>query len=165
MISSPFSQFEVRQIALSELYALCLAGTLGNAAKFDHYMAFLLIVPDKTTEGEKAFGLVAVWAHPLQAHHPSLGEAACKLRLLISTSNHWVYAFTQLIEGALHMPLSSEGHISVMIDGAPSANASGCLSQLEVCKLLQCGDQVVCPKGLNGELELMQFSFPEPALN
>ena len=46
------------------------------------------------------------------------------------------------------MPLSSEGH----------------LNQLKVCKLLQCGDQVVCPKGLNGELEPMQFTFPELTL-
>ena len=60
------------------------------------------------------------------------------------------------------MPLSSEGHLSVMIGGAPSTNTCGCLSQLEICKLLQCGDQVVCPKGLNGELEPMQFTFSEP---
>ena len=62
----------------------------------------------------------------------------------------------------LHMPLSSEGHISVMVDGAPSTNACGYLSQLEVCRLLQFGDQVVCPEGLNGELEPMHFTFSEP---
>ena len=101
------------------------------------------------------FGLVAVWAPLLQAHHPSLGDVVHKLRLLISTSNDWVYAFAQLHEGTLHMPLSSEGHTSVMTDGVPSMNACGCLNQLEVCKLLQRGDQVVCPKGLNGELEPM----------
>ena len=64
----------------------------------------------------------------------------------------------------LHTLLSSEGHISVMIDGMPSMNACDHLSQLEVCKLLQCGDQVVCPKGLNGELEPMQFTFSEPPI-
>ena len=52
--------------------------------------------------------------------------------------------------------------MNAMIDGMPSMNACGCLSQLEVCKLLQCGDQVVCPGGLNGQLEPMQFTFPEP---
>ena len=110
-------------------------------------MAFLLIVPDKTITGERVFGLVAVWAHPFQAHHPSLGEVACKLGLLISTSNDSAHTFAKLMP---HMPLSSEGHISVMIDGAPSMNACGHLSQLEVHKLLQCGDQVVAPKASMG---------------
>ena len=127
-------------------------------------MAYLQIVPDKTIKGKRVFGLVAVWAHPLQAHHPSLGKAAFKLRLLISTGKDWAYAFAQLNEGVLHMPLSSEGHISVMVDGVPSMGPCGCLSQLEVHKFFQCGDQVVCPKGLNGELEPTQFTFPEPTL-
>ena len=78
---------------LLELYALSPTGTWDNAKKFKHYMAFLLIAPDKTIEEERAFGLVAVWAHPFQAHHPSLGEAAHKLRLLINTDSDWVYAF------------------------------------------------------------------------
>ena len=116
----PLSQFKVREITLAELYALSPAGTWVNVEKFKCYMAFLLIVPNKTVERERVFGLVPVWVHPFQAHHPSLGEVACKLRLLISTSNDWVYAFAQLNEGTLHMPLSSEGHINEMIDGAPS---------------------------------------------
>ena len=125
---------------LSELYALSSTGTWGNAEKFKCYLAFLLIVPNKTVKGERVFGLVVVWAQLLQACHPSLGDVAHKLRLLIITSNDWVYAFAQLNEGMLHMPLSIEGHISVMINGAPSMNACGCLSQLEVGKLLQCGE-------------------------
>ena len=52
-----------------------------------------------------------------------------------------------------------------MIDRAPSMNVCGCFSQLEVHKLLQHGDQVVCSKVLNGELESMPFTFPEPALS
>ena len=143
------SQFEVREMTLSELYALSPTGTWGDTEKFKCYMTFLLIVPNKTVKGERVFGLVAEWAHPLQAHHPSLGEVAHKLRLLISTGNDWAYTFAQCNEDTLHMPLSSKGHRSVMIDGAPNTNACGCLSQLEVCKLLQYGDQVVCPKGLN----------------
>ena len=125
-------------------------------------MAFLLIVPDKTIEGERVFGLVALWTHLHQAHHHSLGEVAWKLALLINIGNDWAYAFAWLNEGTLHTPLSSEGHISVMIGRAPSMNACGHLSQLEISKFLQCGDQVVCPKGLNGELEPMQFTFSEP---
>ena len=37
-----------------------------------------------------------------------------------------------------------------MTNGIPSMNACGCLDQLQVWKLLQCGGQLVCPEGLNG---------------
>ena len=62
----------------------------------------------------------------------------------------------QLNEDAQHAPLSNKGHLSTMVDGAPCRSTCGHLCQLEVCKLLQCGDQVVYPKGLNGDLEPVQ---------
>ena len=107
------------------------------------------------------FGLVEVWIHPHQACLFSLDEVARKLTLLICIGNNWVYAFVQLNEGALHVPLSNEGHISTMIDGALSRSTSGHLQQLGVHKLLQCGDHIVCPKGLNGDLEPVVLSLPE----
>ena len=110
---------------LAELYALSPAGTQDDTEKFRWYMVFLLIVPNKTIDEERVFGLVAVWAHPFQAHHPYLGEVACKFWLLITTSNNWVYAFAQINEGALHTPLSSEGHISIMTDTVPSTTPVG----------------------------------------
>ena len=48
-----------------------------------------------------------------------------------------------------------------MIDGAPSRSMCRHLHQLEVYKLLQCGDQVLYPKGLNGGLELVLTSVSE----
>ena len=51
------------------------------------------------------------------------------------------------------MPLSKEGHLCAMINGTPSRNTCRHLAQMEVHQLLQCGDQVVYPKGLNGGLE------------
>ena len=48
-----------------------------------------------------------------------------------------------------------------MIDGAPSRNAHRHLHQLEVHKLLQCGDEVVCPKDLNGGLEPVLLLLPK----
>ena len=92
--SLPPSQFQVKAIMLSELHALSLIGAWGNVEKPRHNMAFLLIVPDKTIKGERVFGLVAVWVHPYQAHHHSLGEAAHKLTLLIDIGTNWVYTFT-----------------------------------------------------------------------
>ena len=109
-----------------------------------------------------ACGLAMVWAHPHQAHFSSLDEAVRKLTLLIDIGNNWVYAFVQLNEEALHVPLSNEGHISVMIDGVvPSRSTCRHLHKLEVCKLLQCGDQVVCPNGMNGGLEPVLLSLPK----
>ena len=146
----PPLQFQVRAIMLTELHALSHAGAWGDIEKPRHNMVFLLIALDKTIKGERVFDLVAVWTYPHQACHHSLGEAVHKLTMLIDIGTDWVYAFAQLNGDTLHTPLSSEGHMSAMIDGMPSMSACGCLSQLEVCKLLQCGDQVVCPGGLNG---------------
>ena len=60
-----------------------------------------------------------------------------------------------------HMPLSSEGHIGVMIDGIPSVNAHGYLDQLQVWKLLECEGSVVCPEGLNGGIKAQLLNFKE----
>ena len=40
-------------------------------------------------------------------------------------------------------------------------DACGWLHQLKICKLLQHKDRVVCPEGLNDELEALQFTFEE----
>ena len=48
-----------------------------------------------------------------------------------------------------------------MTDGTPSVNAHGWLHQLQVCKLLQHGEKVVCLEGLNRDLDALQFTFPE----
>ena len=66
-----------------------------------------------------------------------------------------------LNEDAQHVPLPKEGHLSTMIDSAPSTNACGHLCQLEICQLLQLEDQVVYPKGLNGGLEQVLTSLSE----
>ena len=150
----PFlSQFQVRDVTQYELLVLSHAGAWGDFERPKHDMAFLLIVLGKTVEGEMAFRLAMVWAHPYQACLSSLDEVARKLALLIDIGDNWVYTFVQLNEGTIHVPLSIEGHITTMIDGVPSRSTCGCLCQLEVCKLLQLGYQVVCPEGLNGGLE------------
>ena len=59
------------------------------------------------------------------------------------------------------MPVSNKGHISAMMDGTPSVDACGWLHQLQICKPLQHEGRVVCPEGLNGELEALHFTFPE----
>ena len=71
----------------------------------------------------------------------------------------WAYIFVQLNEGLSHAPLSSEGHISAMTGGVLSVDTHGWLHQLQICKLLQHKDRVICPEGLNGKLEALQFTF------
>ena len=132
---------------------------MGDAEKLWGNLAFLQIVPRKTTEGEMAFGLAMVWAHPYQACLSSLDETARKLALLLNSGDNWVYTFVQLNKDTQHVPLSKEGHLNTMINGMPSRNIWGHLCQLEVHQLLQCGDQVAYPKGLNRGLEPMLTSL------
>ena len=124
-------------------------------------VAFLLIAPSITMGYEKVFSLVVVWVHLHQVCYHSLEEVACKLALLVDESVDWAYAFVQLKEALSHVPLSSEGHISAMMDGAPRADAWGWFHCLQICKLLQHKDMVVCLEGLNGKLEALQFTFQE----
>ena len=110
-------------------------------------MAFLLIAPSLAIEWEQVFGLTAMWAHPHQAHLPTLGEVAKKLMLLANKSLNWLYAYTQMNDTMAHTPLFSEGHIGITTDGIPSMNTCSYLDQMQVWKLLQCWGWVVCPGG------------------
>ena len=51
-----------------------------------------------------------------------------------------------------------------MMDGTPSGEACSHLHQLQVHKLLEHKDLVMCPEGLNGEMETLHFTFQELAL-
>ena len=64
-----------------ELSALSHSGAWGDAKKFWGNLAFLLIVPKKTIQGEMAFSLTMVWAHPYQTGLLSVDEAVKKLGL------------------------------------------------------------------------------------
>ena len=161
-ICPSLSWFQVKGVTQSELLSLSHAGAWRHTEKPQCNMAYLLIVLGKTINGEMAFRLAMVWAHPHQATLSSLDEVARKLTLLINIGDIWAYTFMQLNEGTLYVPLSNEGHIKTMIDGVPSSKTCGYLCQLEVCKLLQCGDQVVCPEHLNRGLEPLLLPFPKP---
>ena len=151
--------FHVVLLTQPELSAHSRSGTWGDAKKFWGELAFLLIAPKKTIQGEVAFGLTMVWAHPCQAHLSSLDKVAKKLALLINSSNNWAYAFVWLNEDAQHVTLPKEGHLRAMIDDVPSRDACRHVHQLEVWQLLQCGDWMVQTEGLNGGLEPVLISL------
>ena len=124
-------------------------------------MAFLMIVSGTNARGDQVFSLAVVLAHPHQGHLSTLAEAAHKLMLLVDNGPDWLYAFIHMSNTMLHMPLSDNGHISTMTDGVHSGKACGQLHQQQVWKLLQHGNLVVFPEGLNRESEALQFSFQE----
>ena len=148
-------------ITWAQLNTLSQVRVWGDAEKPWQDMAFLLIMPSITTIYERVFGLVTVWAHPHQASYSTLVEVACKLVLLVDGSTGWAYTFVQLNEALYHSPLLSEGHVSTMMEGTPNADAHSWLHRLKVCKLLQHKAMVVCLEDLNGEVEVLQFTFQE----
>ena len=124
----------------AELSLLTNSGTWGDIEKFHSDLAFILILPEEVIAGEVVFGLAIVWVHPYQACIPTLDEAARELSLLTTSSKSLAYAFVCLNGDAQHVPLSKEGHLSMMIKGPPSRSSCGHLCQLKECLLLQSDD-------------------------
>ena len=89
------------------------------------------------------------------------GGGHMKVVVLADNGPDWPYAFVHMSDTVLHAPLSDNRHIVTMMDGVYTANARGQLHQLWVWKLLQHGNSVVFPEGLNGEPKAYQFSFQE----
>ena len=109
----------------AQLNALSHVGAWGDLEKPQWDMAFLLVVPGITIECERVFGITTVWAHPTQAHFETLEEVAHTLVLLADIGMDWPYAFMWLNDAISHAPLMNKGHISTMMDGVPSMDASG----------------------------------------
>ena len=91
-----------------------------------------------------------VWVHSYQARVSTIDSTAEQLAQLASTGPNWPYAMVQLNGNACHVPLPTEGHLSVMVEGSMSNVPYRKICQLEVCQLLSSGTQVVYPEGLNG---------------
>ena len=153
--------FNVPTIKHVQLTTLSQAQTWANAEKPRKDMAFLLLAPSLAARGERVFGLVAMWAHPHQVCLVSLAEVAWCLVLLADKGPDWPYAFISMNNTVLHVLLSSKGHLSILMEGKPQRNPCGFLHQLQAWRLLQCGEQVVCPGGLNVGLDAIVFDFTE----
>ena len=133
----------------------------GGCQKFCSDLAYLLVLPEKATNGEMMFRLAVVQVQPYQTYIPTLDEVMRKLALLTASHENWAYTFVRFNEDAQHAPLPKEGHLSAMFEGTSSRSTCRCLCQLEVHLVLQSGCQVVYPEGLNGVLELVVTSFTE----
>ena len=133
----------------SELVALPRLKTLGDAKKFCSDAAFLLVLPTQGAAEERVYGLTMVWVHPYQARVSTIDDAAKQLTQLTSTGPNWPYALVWLNRDACHMPLPTEGHPSVMMEGNTSNVPCRKICQLEACQLLSSGSWVVYLEGLN----------------
>ena len=69
---------------------------------------------------ERVHGLTMVWVHPYQARLSTIDDVAKQLTQLASYGPDWPYALVQLNRDACHMPLPTEGHLSVMMEGNTS---------------------------------------------
>ena len=95
-LKSVVMQFQVCTIMQTQLTILSQAGTLGDTEKPWQDMAFILIALNLAVRCEWVFGLTDVWAHPCQAHLPTLVDVAQKLMLLANKGPNWPYAYVQM---------------------------------------------------------------------
>ena len=101
------------------------------------------------------------WVHPYQARISTIDSAAEQLTQLASTGPNFPSALVWLNGDACHVPLPTEGHLSVMAEGSTSIVPHRMTWQLEVCQLLSSGSQVVYPEGLNGCQVSVIMTLPE----
>ena len=158
-------QFHIAQVTQSELTSLTCLKVWGDAKRFCSNVAFLLVLPKEGVVGERVYRLAMAWEHPYQARVSTIDNAAKQLTQLASTGPNWHYALVWLNRDACHMPLPTEGHLSVMAEGSTNNVPYGKIHQLEVCQHLSSGSWVVYPEGLNGCQVLVITTQPESLSN
>ena len=107
------------------------------------------------------YGLAMMWVHPYQARVSMIDDATKQLSQLAFTGTNWPYALVWLNGDTYHVPLPTECHLSVMMEGNTSNVPCGKICQLEVCQLLGSGSWVVYLEGLNGCQVPVVMSLPE----
>ena len=148
-----------------ELASLTHLKVWGDPKTFCSNVTFLLVLPKEGAVGERVYGLAMMWAHPYQARVSTIDEAADQLAQLASTRPNWPYALVQLKGDACHMPLPTEGHLSVIMEGNTNNVPCRKIHQLEVCQLLGSGSWVVYLEGLNECKVPVIMSLPESLSN
>ena len=142
-------QFHITHMTQSELASLTHLKAWGDPKTFCSDDAFLLVLPKEGVVGERVYGLTMAWVHPYQARISIVDNAAKQLTHLASSGPDWPYALVWLNGDDHHMPLPTEGHLNVMMEGNTSNVPCSKICQLEVHQLLGSASQVVYPEGLN----------------
>ena len=110
-------------------------------------MAYLLVWIDDTPNA-KVYGMALVWVSLLQTKVSSVLEALEILTTFAFKGSDWPYILIQLYEGANHMPLPENKHLSVL-HKEQMENPSGQVSQLKIYQLLSARQLIVFPVELN----------------
>ena len=154
-------QFHIAHMTQWEVASLTQLKVWGDPEKFHSDIAFLLVLPEEGVVGERVYCLTMMWVHPYQVRVSTIDEVVKQLTQLGPIGPNWPYALVQLNEDTHHVPLPTEGHLSVMTEGSTINVSCRKICQLEVCQLLSSGSWVVYPEGLNGCQVPVIISLPE----
>ena len=132
----------------------------GNTQSPHQNMAYLLVQIDDTPNA-KIYGMALVWVSLLQTKVSSVVEALEILTTFAFEGSDWPYILIQLYEGANHMPLLENKHLSVLCK-EQTGGPSGQVSQLKIHQLLSTGQLVIFPMELNGGDQAVTINLSGP---
>ena len=141
-----------------ELLSISCLKIWGDTQKPHGVMAYLFIRVEDSSEGE-GYGLALVWISPQLAQASMMEEALGILSTCTSNGLDWPYVFIKSYEGANHVPLPKDKHLSILSQGNMESPC-GWISQLEVCQLLSAGPRVIYPVGLNRDDQPATIDIP-----
>ena len=142
-------QFHVTSITQSELSSLTSLKAWGDLEKFQSNIAFLLVLTEECTAGDRVYCLSIMWVNPYQARLSTVEEAVKHLAPLFPTGPKWPYCLVQLNVDVCHVPLTKEGHLSILMEGGTDSAVCRWTSQLDICQLLNFSSQVIYLVRLN----------------
>ena len=106
--------FQIPSLPQVELSSLNGLRAWGERQQFCHNIAFLLVLAEEETTGDRKYGLLTIWVNPSQARVPSMEDMVGKLTAWASSGPNWPYTLVQLHEGTCHAPLPKEGHLGIL---------------------------------------------------
>ena len=143
-----------------ELDSISCLKIWGNTQSPHQDMAYLLVKVDNTPNA-KIYGMALVWVSLLQTKASSVVEALEILTTFAFEGSDWQYTLIQLYEGANHMPLPENKHLSVLCQ-EQMESPSGQVSQLKIYQLLSARQLGVFPMELNGGDQAVTINLSGP---
>ena len=108
-------QFHVAHMTQMELASLTCLKAWGDAERFCSDITLLLVLPKEDAVEERVYGLAMVLVHPYQARVSTIDEVVKQLNQLVPTGPNWPSALVRLNRDACHVPLPTEGHMSILV--------------------------------------------------
>ena len=143
-----------------ELDSISCLKIWGNTQSPHQNMAYILVQIDDTPNA-KIYSMALVWVSLLQTKVSSVVEALEILTTFAFKGSDWAYILIQLYEGAYHMPLPENKHLSVLCK-EQMESPSGQVSQLKIYQLLSARQLVIFPVELNGGDQAVTINLSGP---